>query len=699
MDQLSSQFLKKPKYAQEVFLSNGEKLNVADPKATRALVALMDMEAVLGGAASHWGGPSAFAEIISVIMALMFRKSQSWYNNYHFINDAGHCENGLYAVKANYEYAGLKISDLKKFRSISSFLTGHGEAHLYPQGVYLSNGPLGSTLAQAQGLCLADFIQKKERTTIVLISDGALMEGEAKEALASIPGFAKKGQMNPFLLVISDNNTKLSGRIDEDSFSMQPTLKSLSTLGWQTILLDSAHDLQKTNLCLERALEDISKTQPIAIQAKTIKGYGIKQTQQSSSGGHGFPLKNPRDLDEFLKEIYKDEKIPEEFTKWSKELLDRFDKKFSNKEAQKKSAKNSNNHSTSYISEPLGLNSLKEEEISFEKVQVGISKAMIKKCAEGYPLVSVSADLQGSTGVMGFRKNFPEKSFDVGVAESNMFSVAAGLSKQGFIPVVDTFAQFGVTKGALPLFMAVLSQAPVIAVLSHIGFQDAADGASHQCLSYLAQTGSIPNTRIYTLSSSAEAQALMEQVISEFQKEKKNFIFFLGRENFPSAYLPSDYKYKLNKAQVIFSTIAHSKKINLMVKKQKSSKELKKACTLVATGTLLGEVLKAGQELAKNGWDIIVVHSSCINHPDISTIQDCLAQTQGNLLTVEEHQLQSGMGSFLIQGLALKNIFFSVASLGVKGKLGRSAYQAKDLYRLHGLDSVSIIQAVNKSFK
>lgn len=650
MTTLSSEFLERPKYFKEVSLSSGDKLVVADPRATRAMLALMDMSAVLGGAAAHWGGPSAFAEINSVLFALMFQKSKKWFNHFHLVNDAGHCENGLYALKANYNYAGLSIEDLKKFRSLSSFLTGHGEHHLFPQGIYLSNGPLGSTVAQAQGLAVADRLNKKDRTTILLVSDGALMEGETREALASIPGFSSKDLMNPFLMVVSNNNTKLSGRIDEDSFSMEKTLSSLTNLGWNVLTLGNPHDLTETAHLMEKALLQVRTKSPVAVLAQTIKGYGVQQTQKSSSGGHGFPLKTPHELKSFLKEIYQEEKIPEEFFEWSKELVQRVSEAVSTKKS------------------------------SEEKVQEGISRALIKKKEENYPIVSVTSDLPGSTGVMGFRKKFPKDSFDVGVAEANMFSMASGLSKEGFIPVVDTFAQFGVSKGALPLFMASLSKAPVIAVLSHVGFQDAADGASHQCLTYLAQTGSIPNTFVYTLSSSQEAEALMEQAIDSFQKEKNNFIFFLGREEYAPSYY--DQSYQLGKAQVVFSEI--SKK--------------KKSCTLIASGTLLREALKAAEKLVQENWDIIVIHPSIINHPDVDTIKTCLSQTQGHVVTVEDHQLKGGMGSFIAHALCLEKVQFQMHSLGVQGEFGRSAYKALDLYKLHGLDSSSIVQAVKSHF-
>jgi len=294
------------KYCKEVKLSSGETLAISDPKALRAMVALMDMQAVMGGAASHWGGPSSLAEIVSSAYALAFDRSnkenKQWYDSIQIINDEGHCENVIYALKANYSYADLNIDSLKGFRSIHSPLTGHGEAHIFPEAVYLSNGPLGSSLPQAQGLSLADALSgKKGRVTLTIISDGACMEGEAKEALAAIPGMASRGEMAPFVMLVNDNKTKLSGRI-EDAFSMEPTFDSLTALGWDVVPLENANDLQACVSCLEVAIEKAKSNpkKPIAIHACTVKGYGVKSTAESASGGHGFPLKSPKDLSAFL---------------------------------------------------------------------------------------------------------------------------------------------------------------------------------------------------------------------------------------------------------------------------------------------------------------------------------------------------------------------------------------------------------------
>ena len=656
-NQLGSQPKTEAQFPISLKLKSGEQFSLADPKATRALLACMDMEAVLGGAASHWGGPAAFAEIMSSLFGLMFQESsnnkQDWHERFHFINDAGHCENGIYALKANYKMSGLDIKDLKKFRSIDSHLTGHGEAHLFPESVYLSNGPLGSTVSQAQGLAMADKLLKKERMCILTLSDGACMEGEVKEAFSAIPGFASKNKLNPFLLVISDNNTKLSGRIDEDSFSLDPTFKSLGDLGWNLKTISNGNDLKTVFTGLKEAIKEAweNPTKPIAVRVKTVKGFGVKSSMESSSGGHGFPLKNPEDLESFLKEIYNGEKIPEAILKWCEELK--------SKKSQLSGA---------------GL----------KKIQVGVDKALIEAKQKDLPIVSISSDLYGSTGVAGFRKQFPESSFDVGVAEANMVSVAVGFSKQGFIPVVDTFAQFAVTKGALPLIMSALSQAPIIGVFSHTGFQDAADGASHQALSYIAKTFSIPNTEVYSLSCLEEAYALVSQSVQEFYEQRKqgkiphSKIFFLGREIFPESFGVNPKDYKLKKAQVL-----------------KSCDKNDEAVLIVSHGPLVYEAIQAAQNLEKEGKRAIVINNPCVSHPDIETISEWLKVCKGRLVTAEDHQHKGGASSFLVSELVKHGHEVKKwQALDVKGEIGRSAYSAKHLYAKFGMDSASIEKAV-----
>ena len=656
----------KPHFAVTLKKSSGDSLDVSDPKAIRSLISLMDMNAVLGGAASHYGGPAALAEIWSVLHALTFQKADQLGKNYfdlfHLINDAGHCENALYAIKANYKMAGLDFEKLKKFRSIESNLTGHGEAHLFPEGVYLSNGPLGSALPQSQGLAIAEKLAGTNRTTICTLSDGAAMEGEAKEALAAIPGLIKKNKCAPFMLLISDNNTKLSGRIDQDAFSMEPTFQSLSALGWNVLKLENGNSLTDVLSALETAFATLEKnpSQPVAVWAKTVKGIGTKKTADSASGGHGFPCKSPTELTAFITEIFATtsaaDKYPELFDLWIKDLNEQEEK-------------------------------IKAAAIpdTGEKIQKGISKAMINAFKGGLPVISVTSDLPGSTGVAEFRKEFPAASLDVGVAESNMISVAAGLSKQGYIPVVDTFAQFGVTKGALPITMAMLSEAPIIGVFSHTGFQDAADGASHQALCYMSMLAAIPNVELFSLSCSEEADKIMTQVLTDFADIRKKggtpktSIFFLGRENFPKSFGATTYK--PYEPQVVKEHLVGMKNV-----------------LLLTTGSLVGEALKAQEILKTKSMGSIVVNLNCLNKVNVPALTTLLKKCEGRIVTMEDHQVKLGLGSFISHQLALHGEFFSMQSLGVHNEFGQSAYNAIELYRKHGIDSESAAAAAQKMF-
>lgn len=675
--QLASTPKNRPRYGVTVQTNSGESLLVADPRATRAMVALMDMNALHGGAASHFGGPAAFAELMSATHGLMFHLAQrakvEWHQAFNFVNDAGHTENGLYALKANYGFADLSLDSLKKFRSIESALTGHGEAHLFPQGVQVSNGPLGSGLPQAQGLAISDALSGKKRITVCAISDGGAMEGEARESFAAIPGLAKKGKMAPFVMVISDNRTKLSGRIETDAFSMEPTFQSLEKLGWRVLRLEDGHHLQACVSTLEEAFSQVSldPTVPVAIHARTIKGKGNKKAEASASGAHGFPLKKAEELPAFLSELYDGAAVPAEFIAWSEELT-------------VWEAKKAATAKTEVGDLPPGQALLKKT--PSEKIQSGVAAALSKCRAKGLPVVSVSADLQGSTGVAEFQKAHPDSALDVGVAESNMISTAIGLSLGGYIPIVDTFAQFGVTKGALPLTMASLSQGPVIGIFSHTGFQDAADGASHQALSFYAQVSSIPHIEVYSLSTSSEAEALITEAVESFAAARKagrvppTRIFFLGRENFPRRLSAEGEAYALGKDQTVFD----------------SSAEFAQSVALIASGSLMPEALKAADLLREKKLGAVVVHASSVNHPDLATVEAALAKTGGRVVTVEEHRLVGGMGAMLTHALALKGVAFRVKSLGVGDHFGQSAYSALDLYKKHGLDSNSIAKAANQ---
>ncbi|MCE3013258.1 MAG: transketolase, partial [Proteobacteria bacterium] len=211
------------------------------------------------------------------------------------------------------------------------------------------------------------------------------------------------------------------------------------------------------------------------------------------------------------------------------------------------------------------------------------------------------------------------------------------------------------------------------------GFQDAADGASHQSLTYMSALASIPNTVLVNLATSKEAESYVLEAIQtiatlrEKGEHAPSFVFFLGRENFPTETAPG-LEYKLGVPQVI---------------------EAGTDGMIVSTGSLLEEALKAAQMLKEEGKSVSVIHHPFVNRVDGKLFAQMLKKSGSKLVTVEDHQLIAGMGAMLVHSLKIAGAEFTVRSLGVKGEFGQSSYTALELYQKHGLDSLSIVKAVH----
>lgn len=445
---------------------------------------------------------------------------------------------------------------------------------------------------------------------------------------------------------------------------MQPSLNAMATLGWNVISVPDGHDLQAVYLAVEKgiAAAKANPKQPVCLWVKTVKGVGIKATVENSAGGHGFPLANGEKIGDWVTELYTSDTAPAEFVAWGAALRADWEKKEAEKKVKAAAA------ASAAPAAPA---------VKKDKVQAGLAKGAVRAATEGLPVFSVSSDVQGSTGVSAFQKALPDRFVEVGIAESNMISVAAGYAKCGFIPIVDTFGQFGVTKGNLPLTMAALSQAPVIAMFSHIGFQDAADGASHQATTYLAALSSIPHTCVIMPSCPDEAESLMYQAITRYAADRKagkdgeSYIFFVGRENYPMSWIPGA-TYPWGKAQVL----AQGTDV-----------------VLIGCGVLLDKAIAAGKKLAEQGVKATVINNPFINHVDIETIGAAVKAAGGRVVTIEDHQVVGGMGAQVSHALSRAGIAHRMTSLGIPGEFGQSAYLAEELYKLHGLSADKLVES------
>ena len=155
----------KPKYAATIKTGTGKEIVLGCPRATRALVALMDVHAVVGGAACHWGGPAAIAEIMSAVHGLMFATTgKPWHEAYNFVNDAGHTENGIYALRANYGF-DAQTFDISAIVAISGLLSVDSGINVLGSGAGAGTSICAAGWAGAGSTCLLRSAKRAPRNT------------------------------------------------------------------------------------------------------------------------------------------------------------------------------------------------------------------------------------------------------------------------------------------------------------------------------------------------------------------------------------------------------------------------------------------------------------------------------------------------------------------------------------------------------
>lgn len=225
--------------------------------------------------------------------------------------------------------------------------------------------------------------------------------------------------------------------------------------------------------------------------------------------------------------------------------------------------------------------------------------------------------------------------------------------------------------------MAALSQAPVIALFSHVGFQDAADGASHQATTFFAAVSAIPHTCVIAPSCPDEAESLMYQAIKKYAADRaagqdgENYLFFVGRENYPLTWI-SGAQFPWGKAQLL----AEGSDV-----------------VLIGCGVLVNQAIEAGKLLAAKGVRATVINNPFVNQVDLATIGAAVKNCGGKVVTIEDHQIIGGMGAQVSHTLSRAGIAHSVKSLGIRGEFGQSAYLAEELYIRHGLTAPEMAAA------
>jgi transketolase len=286
-------------------------------------------------------------------------------------------------------------------------------------------------------------------------------------------------------------------------------------------------------------------------------------------------------------------------------------------------------------------------------------------------IVVLDADLCASTMTRYFMGEFPERSFDVGIAEQNMIGIAAGLAASGKIPFASTFAVFAPGRCFDQIRISIAQpKLNVKLVVTHGGLSVGEDGTSHQAIEDLALISSLPGFTIIVPADAVETAAALRTMASH----NGPCYIRLGRPKLPVV-LAKDYKFKIGRASIIRAGTDS---------------------TIIAIGIMVAPALEAAGRLAEENINCRVLNMSTLKPIDEKAIIRSAEET-GAIVTAEEHLEHGGLGSTVARVLAA-NRPTAVEFVAIKDTYAKSGKPAELLER-YGLTSKDIVQAVHKAIK
>lgn len=282
-------------------------------------------------------------------------------------------------------------------------------------------------------------------------------------------------------------------------------------------------------------------------------------------------------------------------------------------------------------------------------------------------LVVLDADLAAATKTGIFKKEFPERHIDCGIAEANMIGIAAGLASTGKVPFCSSFAMFAAGRTFEQIRNSVgYPHLNVKIGATHAGISVGEDGATHQCNEDIALMRTIPGMTIINPSDDVEARAAVK---AAYEMEGPVYLRF-GRLAVPVINDRDDYKFEIGKGVVL-----------------KEGTDL----TLIATGLEVAESLAAAEKLEADGISVEVINMHTIKPLDVDLVVRSVAKT-GKVVTVEEHSIIGGLGSAVAEVLAEKQPA-KLLRIGVEDRFGESGPALK-LLEKYELDAAGIYKKV-----
>lgn len=303
-----------------------------------------------------------------------------------------------------------------------------------------------------------------------------------------------------------------------------------------------------------------------------------------------------------------------------------------------------------------------------KSIRSAYGNALVQAGKENENIVVLDADLSSSTQTLIFAKEFPERFFNMGIAEQDMMTTAAGLASQGKIPFASTFAMFATGRTYDQIRNSICYPGfNVKIVATHGGVTVGEDGASHQALEDVALMRGLPNMTVIVPADCRECQ----EVIKFAVRHKGPMYIRIARTNVPDIF-DENYKFDLHKAKVL-----------------KDGKDV----TIVTNGETLAEVIECAEILENYKISAQIIHLPVVKPLDDDTILEGGSKT-GFVVTVENHSVTGGLGSAVCELLSEK-MPVKVLRIGTNDEFGQSG-EHRELMDFYGLTAEKLAEKIRK---
>ncbi len=559
------------------------------------------------------GHPSSSLSAVELMATLLFGgffkfriDDIKYVNNDRLVFSKGHASPLLYSLWAA---AGVvSEEEMLTLRKFTSRLEGHPTSNFkYAEA---ATGSLGQGLSIGLGMALnAKYIDKLPYKTFVLLGDGEMSEGSQWEAIQ----IAAHYKLDNLIGVIDVNRLGQSKETMYGS-NIKAYKERISSFGWETFTVDG-HNIEEITDAYKNSLT--VKDKPVMIIAKTVKGKGVSLLEDKD-GWHGKAISEEQ-MNTALNELGKiDKSIKGEILK--PEQVDVYKSEIK-----------------------------KSDRISIEGDKISTRRAYGNALVNIFPkfsqMVVLDAEVSNSTFSEIFGKRFPERFFEMYIAEQNMIGTALGLSLRNKIPFVSTFASF-LTRAFDQIRMSQYSKSNIKFAGSHVGVSIGEDGPSQMGLEDIAMFRTLLDSVVLYPSDGVSTEKLVDKAAQHFG----NVYIRTTRMDTPIIYNDKD-SFEIGGSKVI----------------RESKNDIVSVCS---AGVTLHEALKAYKELKQEDIFIRIIDLYCIKPIDKLTILKAQKETKA-IITVEDHFAEGGIGE-AVKSVASENCPVYILAVRKMPRSGKS---------------------------